>query len=158
MKTTHIFLVQDDELSMAVKRTNNFILRNGLVSYDHHQIDEDDCLNGTNPKFYEILKSAVQKNNDVITCLLKELASEGYIELQHLAQIPQGYLSKIVHTIAHLLDGFFGIDTYFYNLEEDSHRVSFSLFKKIKENPGQYWLIQVIGLLAEDYQGFEKPF
>ncbi len=52
--------------------------------------------------------------------------------------MPQGYKSKMLHVITHFLDGFFGIDTFFYNLEEDSHWVSEELQKKIAEAPTYY--------------------
>src|SRR4030043_54062 len=63
--------------------------------------------------------------------------------LKDLQELPQGYKSKILHVITHLLDGFFGIDTYFYNLEEDSHWVSEELKEKIKTNPPIFWLLSL---------------
>ena len=49
----------------------------------------------------------------------------------------------MLHVITHLLDGFFGIDSYFYNLVEDSHWVSEELRATIKTSPSRYWLIAV---------------
>ena len=58
-----------------------------------------------------------------------------------------GHLSNTVHTIAHLLDSFFGIDSCFFNLVEESHWVTDSLKKEIRENPSLYLLVNVKGSL-----------
>ena len=55
----------------------------------------------------------------------------------------QGYESKVLHIITHLVDGFFGADTVFYNLEEDSHWLSDKLTDKIKEQPEKFWLLKI---------------
>jgi hypothetical protein len=41
------------------------------------------------------------------------------------------------------LDGFFGIDTYFFNLEEESHWVSVELQKSMEAAPSAYWLLTI---------------
>jgi hypothetical protein len=45
--------------------------------------------------------------------------------------------------VAHLVDGFFGIDTVFYNLADDSHAVSPQLRQEIEATPGEYWLLKI---------------
>ena len=49
--------------------------------------------------------------------------------------------------MAHLLDGFFGIDSQFYNLPEDSHWLGESLRKQIETGPAEFWLVRVAATL-----------
>ncbi len=105
-----------------------------------------------------MIERYVLENRKVVKEFLNELGTEGYKSLEHIAQVPQGYLSKLVHTVAHLLDGFFGIDSRFYNLEEESHWVSPQLYQQIKLYPGEFWIIEVAGFLTNTYQGFEKAY
>ena len=75
--------------------------------------------------------------------LIHELQESGYHTLVELAEIKQGYESKTLHTLVHLLDGFIGIDSKFYNLIENSHLISASLRREIKQTPAHYWLLQI---------------
>lgn len=75
--------------------------------------------------------------------LVDELKDAGVAEVQDLTSLPQGYASKILHTAAHLLDGFIGIDSHFYNLADDSHWLSDQQRNKIEAAPASYWLLQV---------------
>ncbi len=75
----------------------------------------------------------------------KSYRGEGVSLLNDLENMPQGYRTKMLHVITHLLDGFFGIDSYFYNLEEDSHQVSEELKKKMAGELTDYWLLPVEG-------------
>jgi len=63
---------------------------------------------------------------------------------EDIQQMGQGYQSKIFHTIAHLLDGFFGIDTLLYNLEDDSHWLSAERRRQIEAAPHTCWLMKVV--------------
>ena len=82
-------------------------------------------------------------NRKVLADLLEELKDSGVTEVQHLVSLPQGYASKTLHTIAHLLDGFIGIDSHFYNLVDDSHWLSDQQRRKMEAAPTSYWLLQV---------------
>jgi hypothetical protein len=75
--------------------------------------------------------------------MLAHLKEEGVTSLDQLPELEQGYVTKILHTLTHLLDGFIGIDSVFYNLVEDSHRVSAGLSDAIRANPADYWLVPV---------------
>jgi hypothetical protein len=57
--------------------------------------------------------------------------------------LQQGYVTKVLHTLTHLLDGFIGIDSVFYNLVEDSHWASEGLLKALQDTAGEYWLVPV---------------
>ena len=86
---------------------------------------------------------------------LENLKEEGFESLEDIRSLEKGYLSKILHTIAHLQDGFIGIDSRFYNLEEDSHGVSRHLQQKIAATPHNYWILRVTGRIAS---AGEDPF
>lgn len=101
------------------------------------------------------MEQALRKKRDILENFIKELSEEGYTLLSELKELPQGYLSKVFHLIAHFLDGFFGIDSYFYNLLEDSHWISQPLLKKIKKEPQRFYLIEVIAFLEKPISMFE---
>ena len=84
----------------------------------------------------------------IVHNFLDSLKDEGFSTLEDLHGLEQGYASKIFHTIAHLLDGFIGIDSHFYNLEEDSHGISPDLEQKILAAPDNYWILRVKGRIA----------
>ena len=44
--------------------------------------------------------------------MLAELRESGYEKLPDLVGMKQGYDSKVLHTVTHLLAGFFGVDTF----------------------------------------------
>ena len=73
--------------------------------------------------------------------LIKELGDEEVTNLKDLEELPQGYKSSMLHIVTHFFDGFFGVDTYFYNLEEDSHWVSEELIKKMQTSPSHFWIL-----------------
>ncbi len=141
----HYFLVRAENLEEAIRRVARFIERYELLSYDDLEFFPEDSFPATHPRFFETLARAEAENRKTLRELLSELAREGYGRFESLAEVPQGYLSKLFHTIAHLLDGFMGIDSYFYNLVEDSHWVSPALRKKLQESPQDFWLIRLLG-------------
>ena len=75
--------------------------------------------------------------------MLEHLREEGIDTLEQLLDLEQGYETKILHTLTHMLDGFIGIDSFFYNLIEDSHTVSRTLKNTISEFPNEHWLVPV---------------
>jgi hypothetical protein len=75
--------------------------------------------------------------------LYRRLKEEGVTSLDQLPHLEQGYVTKVLHTLTHLLDGFIGIDSVFYNLLEDSHQVSGSLAADIQASPTAYWLVPI---------------
>jgi hypothetical protein len=61
--------------------------------------------------------------------------------IEDLLALKPGYPSKVLHILTHMLDGFIGIDSAFYNLVEDSHWLSEPLRTTILRNPEGYWLV-----------------
>ena len=100
-------------------------------------------VQASNPVFWERVEQGKRANQKIVQELIQDLQAEGYQSIDAVLGMTQGYQSKLFHTLAHLLDGFFGIDSSFYNMEEDSHWVSESLQKQMSANPTPYWLIKV---------------
>ena len=139
----HEILTKDQDFEFSKKRVLRFFQKYHLVSYSHVHVFDNESLPASSHDFESRLQKALLKNRQLLNTLLNDLLSEGYTTIQDLQTIPQGHRTKIFHVITHLLDGFFGLDTHFYNLEEDSHWVSDAFWEKIKTNPSQYWLLAV---------------
>jgi hypothetical protein len=75
--------------------------------------------------------------------LIDELIKANIRKTEDLQDVEQGYLSKTLHILSHFLDGFIGIDSYFYNLLDDSHWLPPVTAKAIHRNPHHYWLLHV---------------
>jgi hypothetical protein len=120
-----------------------FFAKNSLVRYDTVTIVETESVNGEHPRFWERVEAGETANRMALANLLADLKAEGFQRLDDILQMGQGYQSKIFHTIAHLLDGFFGIDTSLYNLEDDSHWLSSERRQQIQSAPRTCWLLKV---------------
>jgi len=138
---THEILVSGPDIETSRRKTRFFFDHNMLVRYDTVHIVE--AITAEHPEFWPRIERGEAANRKVLADLLAELAQEGYGQLEDIARMGQGYQSKIFHTIAHLLDGFFGIDTYLYNLEDDSHWLFPETRQKIADSPRDYWLLKV---------------
>jgi hypothetical protein len=139
----HEILVKGADFETCKAKVLQFFEQYQLVRYSQIDIPRDAALAAGDPKFEDGLQKAILKNRGIVDTLAAELQREGVDTLHDLAALPQGYKTKMLHVITHLLDGFFGIDTYFYNLEEDSHWVSDMLSKKIHAHSSQYWLLTI---------------
>lgn len=100
-------------------------------------------MGGGNEKFWDTLGMGLAANDVFARRMLAHLKEEGVTTLDGLLELKQGYSTKILHTLTHLLDGFIGIDSVFYNLVEDSHWVSEELSETIREQVEAYWLVPV---------------
>ena len=109
---------------------------------------ENESVNGDDKEFSTRLQEGLAANHQAVGELLRNLKNEGFDSLEDIQGVDKGYVSKIFHTIAHLLDGFIGIDSRFYNLEEDSHGISRDLQQKILFEPQNYWILKVNGRIA----------
>jgi hypothetical protein len=138
---THELLVSGTDLETSRRKTFLFFERNMLVRYDAVEIVE--AITAEHPEFWPRIEGGEAANRKALAGMLMELRQEGYGQLQDILRMGQGYQSKMFHTIAHLLDGFFGIDTYLYNLVDDSHWLSRERRQKIAAAPHTYWLLKV---------------
>ncbi len=151
----HTFMVTGPNLDTCSQHVRFFLNTTQLVRYDSVEIDPEHSSRGTAPLFQQELNRALAENQAILTELLGELQQEGYRQLDDLITLPQGFQSKLLHTVSHLLDGFFGIDSRFFDLDEDSHRLTAARRQQIKETPDQCWLIGITARLAYG-QNFKK--
>jgi hypothetical protein len=137
----HEILVKAPDIAACKTRMLNFFNHYQLVRYSGIHINES--IPASDPGFGSRLIEAIDKNRQILHGLITELQKEEVNTLDDLEKLPQGYKSKMLHIITHFLDGFFGIDTYFFNLEEYSHWVSDKMQKTIETTPSDYWLLVV---------------
>jgi hypothetical protein len=156
MRVYHEFLVEADGFELAKKKVLRFLDRYELISYLGLDLIEQRCVSAARPEFRPLVESGMRENRRVLAELLAELSAAGAKTLDDLAGLTQGYLTKGLHTVAHILDGFFGVDSCFYNLVDDSHWISGARMERISAVPSQYWLVAVEILYKQEEKGFEK--
>ncbi len=156
----HDILATAADLESATRRVRAFLEATPLVEYDRVGTDQPLCMNGGDVRFMNRIESAVAENRRLLTALLAELQHDGAIRLDDLAHLPQGYQSKLFHVIAHILDGFFGIDSRFYDLDENSHWLTDGRRRMLARNPEQCWLVRVRAALngGTDFAGRSERF
>jgi len=142
---SHMLLAAGQNFESCRDNVLRFFHNTILVKYDRVNVIADESASALQKNFMELLESEVEKNRQRVEQLLTELRQEGFGDLGKWQSMPQGYPSKTVHEIAHLLDGFFGIDSSFYNLIDDSHWVSAQLQQEIGRHRERYWLIRAYG-------------
>lgn len=155
LRVSHTILVSGTDLSACEKRVLRFFDTTQLVHYDDIRIIREHSCSALDPTFQSLLDKALEKNRERLKSLLAELQAEGYTTLADLVDLPQGYLSKILHTLAHMEDGFFGIDADFFDLDESSYRLSRRRELEIRRQPGNCWLLSVAAS-STGGNGFEK--
>jgi len=138
---TPVFLVEADSYTKGRKKVMYFLESTTLVKYDNILLSPGLSCSAAEQKFWKTIDSSIEKNRQSVTALIEELQKSGYSKFTDLAEMKQGYESKMLHILVHLLDGFIGIDSSFYNIVEDSHQVSDSLHRKIRISPEKYWLV-----------------
>jgi len=153
----HEFLVNGDTLETCQNKTAHFLRTNQLAMPLKFDFLEKRIIRADESSFLQRINQGIMENKIVLRDFISELKKENFNQVEGLADIPQGYLSKTLHTIAHLLDGFFGIDAYFFNLVEDSYFISCTLFEKINNEPNFYYIISVEATYKmKKGLGFEK--
>lgn len=141
MKVYHEILIGGGDFDLAVSRLQHFFALSQLVRYDVVQVIKERSLVAADPLFWERIELGEARNRTILEGLISELGKENFVTLADLRNIPPGYSSKMLHTIAHVIDGFFGIDSFLYNMEEDSHWVSQPCRGRISSTPSSYWLL-----------------
>ena len=139
----HEILVKGADFGTCRAKVLQFFERYELVRYSQVEVAQDASRSAGDPDFHDRLQKAISKNREILGELIDDLQREGAVTLHDLSALSQGYKTKMLHVITHILDGFFGIDTYFYNLEEDSHWISDTLGKKIRADSSHYWLLTI---------------
>ena len=139
----HLILAGAETRDECKAHVLGFFDQTSLVRYDRIEVIDNSILCGTDDDFPALLKRGVDKNRKILGGFIEELGNTGFNRKDDLCSVEQGYPSKIFHIIAHFLDGFIGIDTYFYNLVDDSHWITDDTAKKIEEKPEQFWLFSL---------------
>ncbi len=136
-------MVEAENSLAANQQVKHYLKGYQLITYADLVIRPEEIISGKDTRFWPTIDEGVVKNLQFAGSMLTTLKKEGVATLDDLLQMEEGYLTKVLHTLTHLLDGFIGVDSVFYNLVEDSHRVRVGLKEIIEENREQYWLIPV---------------
>jgi hypothetical protein len=147
LEISHRILVMGPDLEKSTAHALRFLAHTPLVQYDSSRVIAAESCSGEDNRFWPWLEEGVTANRQVLAKLLADLRAAGTKDFQDLLRMPQGFQSKIIHTVAHLLDGFFGIDSIFYSLPEDSHWLSDTLRNQIEASPEEFWLLKVVATL-----------
>lgn len=147
LEVTHTILAMEPDFEKSTAHVLRFLDRTPLVQYDAVRVVAAQSCSGADPRFWPCLEQGLADNRQVLRQLTGELRAAGTKEFSDLPAMPQGFQSKIFHTMAHLLDGFFGIDSRFYSLPEDSHWLGASLRRQIEADPEDFWLVTVVATL-----------
>ncbi|MBU1627836.1 hypothetical protein KKB18_10745, partial [bacterium] len=113
LEAVHELLAIGPDFEIAKNQVQRFFDKTQLVRYDSVEILKEDSMSAANSKFWERIGLGEEGNRQIITELIEDLKEIGTFSLSDAAKLPQGFQSKTFHTIAHLLDGFFGIDSCF---------------------------------------------
>ena len=151
----HIMLVSGPDRETCEHHVRLFFEKSQLVHYDSIEFDYNSTVNGTDPRFTELLDNAVAENHRILEELLAKLQQEGCTSLTDLLLLEQGFKSKLLHTMSHLLDGFFGVDSHFYDIDEISHWITENRRREIHTSPAKCWLMMVKASSIYE-QGFEN--
>ncbi len=156
----HDILATGPDPESAARRVRAFLDATPLVRYHRIDIDPGHCMNGLDARLLPRAEEAAAENRQVLDAMLAELRHEGVREIADLAGLEQGYRSKLFHVIAHILDGFFGIDSRFYDLDESSHWLTPHRRRLLASAPEQCWLIRVRARLegGTDFAGRQERF
>lgn len=155
LEIVHDILVEGSDFESCKQRVDSFFAKSMLIRYDKVLIMEKESVNGSDQTFWPRIQEGLTANKQALNQLLTNLKEEGFVTVDDLLSLEQGYLSKILHTIAHLKDGFVGIDSRFYNLVEDSHSITRGLLQKLIEATEHYWVMRVEGKIVSTS---EDPF
>lgn len=144
----HNILLGGESFTHCSLQIHKFFDLTSLVIYDCIEIRKQQSVSGLDAGFMKCLDQAQKKNSEIAEHLVAEISQAGIAKTEDLINIKQGYLSKTLHILTHLLDGFFGIDSHFYNLLDDSHWLSPETRQLIAQNPEHYWLLHVDGFAS----------
>ena len=139
----HKILVAGDSFVHCCDQVHRFFDLTSLVIYDCIQVIDDKCFNGLDDIFFAELARAEARNRATVASLVDELQQTGAKTIADLRHLEHGYPSKVLHVLSHLLDGFIGIDSHFYNLPADSHWLGEETLATIKADPAAFWLIHI---------------
>lgn len=139
----HKMLVAGDSFDHCSDQVHKFFDLTSLVIYDCIEAIESKSFSGLDAAFIDHIAEAEKHNYQTVQSLINELVKADILTTRDLQKVEQGYVSKTLHILSHFLDGFIGIDSYFYNLLDDSHWLPRKTVEAIKNNPRHYWLLHI---------------
>ncbi len=139
----HKVLVAGESFDHCSDQVHKFFDLTSLVIYDCIETIEDKSFSGLDTVFVDRITEAEKRNYQMVRNLIDELVKADILTTRDLQNVEQGYVSKTLHILSHFLDGFIGIDSYFYNLLDDSHWLPRKTAEAVQENPRHYWLLHV---------------
>ena len=148
LEATNDIVVLGPDFKACEEHVQRFFSKTPLVHYESISVEEEDSFSAAKPLFWKRVDQGIANNRKTLKELISELKGYGFDTLEDLLNMEQGFQSKIVHTAAHLLDGFIGIDTCFYSLAHDSHWLSEAQRNEIRNSPNDYWLLQIKGVIT----------
>lgn len=139
----HKILVAGNSFEHCRDQVEKFFALTSLVIYDCIEARREFSRCGRDAAFFTEIDAAEARNRAMVASLIAELEKLAGKNLSALQSLPQGYASKTLHILSHFLDGFIGIDSYFYNLLDDSHWLPTTTRQRITLEPGQFWLLHL---------------
>ena len=139
----HNILLTGDSFEHCSHQVHKFFDLTSLVIYDCIEAREELSLSGLDAVFIDRITAAENRNRTLVQELIVELEKTGVRKTGDLSAVEQGYASKTLHILSHFLDGFIGIDSYFYNLIDDSHWLPPQTAATIHDDPQHHWLIHI---------------
>ncbi len=139
----HKVLLSGDSFDHCCDQLHRFFDLTSLVIYDCIEARKELSFSGLDGAFFTQVTAAEDRNRTMVSELIAELEKNGIQHSEDLQHIAQGYLSKTLHILSHFLDGFIGIDSFFYNLLDDSHWLPAQTRITIDNNPSHYWLVHI---------------
>lgn len=139
----HKVLVKGDTFAGCCQQVRRYFDLTSLVMYDCVEVVDPQSSSALDCDFLTNIRAAEQKNRATVAALIAELEQTGVDRITDLQHLAHGYPSKLLHVLSHLLDGFIGIDSYFYNLIDDSHWLGAATSAAIDAAPEKFWLIHI---------------
>ncbi len=139
----HKILLSGSSFDHCREQVQRFLDRTTLVIYDSIQVVEEKSFSGLDNSFWRAISQAEKQNRTLARELIEELKKNGFQSIDSLQNTHQGYESKLLHILSHMLDGFIGIDSCLYNLIDDSHWLPEKTATVIRENQQKYWLLHL---------------
>jgi hypothetical protein len=139
----HKVLVHGETFEHSLNHVNRYFDSTTLVVYDRIEPRHEQSLSALDASFFKELRAAEAKNRATLEGLLDNLRENGIVTMEDVGTMEQGYVSKIFHILSHFVDGFIGIDSYFYNLLDDSHWLPGNTAVSIEQSPESFWLIHL---------------
>ncbi|MDR3089713.1 MAG: hypothetical protein LBU39_07855 [Desulfobulbaceae bacterium] len=148
----HTLLVSGNDFEACCQQARDFLKTSKVLDYEHLEIVEAESCSGGDPNFCRRLNASIKKHRENIAFLVNELNQMGIHSVEDIENMEQGYPSKILHILGHLLDGYVCVDSRFYNLVDRSHHVPQATVANIKSLPQLFWLVRVNGHRASDLE------